>query len=729
MVEHSSPNGSLTSERAEVLLVCSTGGHLLQLLALRGAWADFSRVWVTFDKTDARSLLAEERVVFAHGPTNRNFGLVAVRNLLRNLVGAARLLRVVRPRVVLTTGAGVAVPYAWIGRALGARVVYVESLTRIEAPSPARDLRHRGDKRGPLRPPARGARGAAERHRARRPARAVVDLPGRRHVSRLPLLRRDGRADGAGSRRRHARRRRLRPDRPPERDPADRRPAPPALRRGRRRPPARVRTPGRERRARHPRRGHGRAPRGDRAPPGLAALSAAPRRAARRGPPRLPGQGGRPPRLGLLLDVAEAAQTLFHDGAVAGRVLLGLADPERRGVLVLGRAPLQKAAVDRLQEDAALELRGNRLPEEVEERRGDVLDPGRELHPGLHGRPGEHHQPLVAVAADVGVLAPRLDLDVIPDRVRAALEIPFPEPGVLGELDEEVGHLVQLGALEEVFSPVDRRDDPLAALAPQVEKPLRDGGADALVLLPRVDGAVRLAPADVHDDVPEGPVGERLRARPVDRRVLLALVGALAQFRQPPLDGGAKPLGDVPAQLEEPVDRPPAQSRAAPDVGQVALAREPGVEVDDPVERACAVVGDDHHVTVWPEPLEQPPDALVQDPVHLGDRARRAVPLPVGPAEMLDVVGRHEDDEEQAGLEALGEPERQVDLLVGGAADDVEVDPAVLADRKAVVELDRAVAARELRHELRRVRHAPPPGGGVEAGDREALDPRSRPGG
>jgi UDP-N-acetylglucosamine:LPS N-acetylglucosamine transferase len=135
MVEHSSPNGSLTSERADVLLVCSTGGHLLQLLALRGAWADFSRVWVTFDKTDARSLLVEERVVFAHGPTNRNFGLVAVRNLLRNLVGAARLLRVVRPRVVLTTGAGVAVPYAWIGRALGARVVYVESLTRIEAPS------------------------------------------------------------------------------------------------------------------------------------------------------------------------------------------------------------------------------------------------------------------------------------------------------------------------------------------------------------------------------------------------------------------------------------------------------------------------------------------------------------------------------------------------------------------------------------------------------------------
>jgi beta-1,4-N-acetylglucosaminyltransferase len=127
----------MTSPRdaADVLLVCSTGGHLLQLLALREAWDGFSRVWVTFDKSDARSLLTGERVVYAHGPTNRNFGLLAVRNLVRNLAGALRLVRLERPRVVLTTGAGVAVPYAWIGRLLGARVVYVESLTRIERPS------------------------------------------------------------------------------------------------------------------------------------------------------------------------------------------------------------------------------------------------------------------------------------------------------------------------------------------------------------------------------------------------------------------------------------------------------------------------------------------------------------------------------------------------------------------------------------------------------------------
>jgi len=113
-----------------LLLVCSSGGHLLQLNALRPAWEGFSRVWVTFDSSDARSLLAGETVVHAHGPTNRSAWA-----LVRNLGLAVQMLMSTRPRVILTTGAGVAVPFVWVGRVLGARVVYVESATRIDSPS------------------------------------------------------------------------------------------------------------------------------------------------------------------------------------------------------------------------------------------------------------------------------------------------------------------------------------------------------------------------------------------------------------------------------------------------------------------------------------------------------------------------------------------------------------------------------------------------------------------
>lgn len=118
------------AERADILLVCSSGGHLQQLLALRDAWGPYSHVWVTFDKSDARSLLRDEPVVFAHWPTNRS-----IKNLVRNLFVARRTLRDVRPKVLLTTGAGVAVPFAWLARLRGTKVVLIDSFTRIERPS------------------------------------------------------------------------------------------------------------------------------------------------------------------------------------------------------------------------------------------------------------------------------------------------------------------------------------------------------------------------------------------------------------------------------------------------------------------------------------------------------------------------------------------------------------------------------------------------------------------
>jgi beta-1,4-N-acetylglucosaminyltransferase len=119
-----------TRDRVDVLLVCSSGGHLQQMLALEPAWGPYSHVWVTFDKSDARSLLRGQEVVYAHSPTNRS-----LKNLVRNLVLAWSTLRRLRPRVLLTTGAGVAVPFAWLGRIAGAQIVYVESFTRIEGPS------------------------------------------------------------------------------------------------------------------------------------------------------------------------------------------------------------------------------------------------------------------------------------------------------------------------------------------------------------------------------------------------------------------------------------------------------------------------------------------------------------------------------------------------------------------------------------------------------------------
>jgi beta-1,4-N-acetylglucosaminyltransferase len=110
-----------------VLLVCSPGGHLQQMLALEPAWREMDRAWVTLPGADVGYLLADEDITLGNGPTNRS-----IRRLLLNLGLAWRLLRRDRPDAILSTGAGLAVPFFLVGKLLGIRLVYVESVTRTE---------------------------------------------------------------------------------------------------------------------------------------------------------------------------------------------------------------------------------------------------------------------------------------------------------------------------------------------------------------------------------------------------------------------------------------------------------------------------------------------------------------------------------------------------------------------------------------------------------------------
>jgi UDP-N-acetylglucosamine:LPS N-acetylglucosamine transferase len=112
----------------QVLLVGSSGGHLAQLLALEPWYRDRHRAWVTFDTPDARSLLDGEDVVWAFHPTTRN-----LKNLVRNAWLAVRVLRRRRVDAVVTTGAGVALPFVIAARLRGIPAVYIEVYDRIDS--------------------------------------------------------------------------------------------------------------------------------------------------------------------------------------------------------------------------------------------------------------------------------------------------------------------------------------------------------------------------------------------------------------------------------------------------------------------------------------------------------------------------------------------------------------------------------------------------------------------
>ena len=86
--------------------------------------------WVTFDKEDARSLLEGERVYPCYYPTNRN-----LKNLLKNTVVAWKVLRKEKPDLLISSGAAVAVPFFYLAKLMGKKLIYVEVYDRIDKPT------------------------------------------------------------------------------------------------------------------------------------------------------------------------------------------------------------------------------------------------------------------------------------------------------------------------------------------------------------------------------------------------------------------------------------------------------------------------------------------------------------------------------------------------------------------------------------------------------------------
>lgn len=115
-----------------VLLVAASGGHLAQLdrLAPRIPGVDSESVWVTFDTAQARSLLADRPHVFIPFIDSRGFGMA-----LRNIPVAARIIRQVRPSLVVSTGNAIAASFLPAARVAGLPAAYIESAARAEGPS------------------------------------------------------------------------------------------------------------------------------------------------------------------------------------------------------------------------------------------------------------------------------------------------------------------------------------------------------------------------------------------------------------------------------------------------------------------------------------------------------------------------------------------------------------------------------------------------------------------
>ena len=117
------------SEKREICIICSGGGHLTEaLVATRGLNRELC-AYITCMKPHTRGRLDDGAWDDIHDPH------VSLIGYTWNLLQSIRIYLKRRPKIIITTGAGLAIPFCLIGKALGAHLIFIESGARIYAPS------------------------------------------------------------------------------------------------------------------------------------------------------------------------------------------------------------------------------------------------------------------------------------------------------------------------------------------------------------------------------------------------------------------------------------------------------------------------------------------------------------------------------------------------------------------------------------------------------------------
>lgn len=119
---------SKVDDADRIVGICSGGGHLAELLAILQFMPEVDLV-ITETRTVERNKIQGIKLIPLIDP-HRSIG-----QYFLNIISSVFLWVKLRPRVVISTGAGMTVPFFVICRLLGARCIWIESGARVVSPA------------------------------------------------------------------------------------------------------------------------------------------------------------------------------------------------------------------------------------------------------------------------------------------------------------------------------------------------------------------------------------------------------------------------------------------------------------------------------------------------------------------------------------------------------------------------------------------------------------------
>jgi len=116
----------------KICLACSPGGHLTETQRLMHAFEGKEYFFVTHKSEYSQHLERAYFIEYKEGYIRERI------TWLKTIFIALRILLKERPDVVISTGGGeIAVPFCYVAKLLGAKVILIETLTRITTKSAA----------------------------------------------------------------------------------------------------------------------------------------------------------------------------------------------------------------------------------------------------------------------------------------------------------------------------------------------------------------------------------------------------------------------------------------------------------------------------------------------------------------------------------------------------------------------------------------------------------------
>jgi UDP-N-acetylglucosamine:LPS N-acetylglucosamine transferase len=128
----------------KICLECADGGHLDEMLSILDAFDEHAVFFVTFNTMTTKELPKVAKTLYiknfkgAIDPVKLPkpaFWLYTILYLVRRVIPCFIILRKERPDVIISTGGGVTIPLCYLGKLLGVKIIYIESMARINQPS------------------------------------------------------------------------------------------------------------------------------------------------------------------------------------------------------------------------------------------------------------------------------------------------------------------------------------------------------------------------------------------------------------------------------------------------------------------------------------------------------------------------------------------------------------------------------------------------------------------